>query len=349
VGGSNEGAVNVIYGSFKGVHKGAGNADQFYHQDSLKIEDVAEVNDQFGSALAAGDFNDDGFDDLAIGVPGEDSFAGGVNVIYGSLKGVHKGFSGQADQFWTQDSFKIEGTADPFDQFGSALAAGDFNDDGFDDLAIGVPFEDLTGTNAEGAVNVIYGSLKGLHKGLGHVDQLWTQDSLGIADTAEAFDNFGRVLVVGNFNNDAYDDLAIGVENEDLAGVDEGAVNVIYGSASGLHENLGLPDQFWTQDSTAIADVAENLDKFGHALTVGDFNDDGFDDLAIGVPSEFLAVDDQGAVNVIYGSLSGLHRNLALPDQFWSQDSPGIFDTGELFDCFGISLPGSPFNSNCSD
>jgi len=345
-----EGAVNVIYGSSKGLHKGLGHGDQFWTQDSLKIEDTAEANDAFGRALAVGDFNNDLFDDLAIGVPRETlsgSDEGAVNVIYGSSKGLHKGL-GNIDQFWTQDTFKIEDTAENFDNFGTALAAGDFNDDGFDDLAIGVPFEDVNG-NSDGAVNVIYGSSKGLHKGLGLPDQFWHQDSPGIADTAEDFDNFGEVLAVGDFNNDGFDDLAIGVEGENLAGSDEGAVNVIYGSASGLHENLGLLNQFWTQDSTGITDTAETIDKFGHALTVGDFNADGFDDLAIGVPSETLGATDQGAVHIIYGSASGLHRNLGLPDQFWSQDSTNIEDTGEASDCFGLSLPGSPFNSNCSD
>jgi len=216
-------------------------------------------------------------------------------------------------------------------------------------LAIGVPLEDLTGTNNEGAVNVIYGSAKGLHKGLGHVDQFWTQDSTGIEDAAETGDQFGKTLASGDFNDDGFDDLAIGVKFESLAGSNEGAVNVIYGSASGLHQNLGLPNQFWTQDSQGIIDTAENTDNFGLALTVGDFNADGFDDLAIGVPNETLSVTDQGAVNVIYGSASGLHRNLSLPDQFWSQDVVNIEDTGEVFDCFGSSLPGSPFDLSCSD
>ena len=91
------------------------------------------------SAEVRADFNGDGFDDLAVGVPGEDigtiNSAGAVNVIYGSSGGLSCG----GNQFWHQDSSGILDTAEASDQFGDALAAGDFNGDGFDDdLAVGV-------------------------------------------------------------------------------------------------------------------------------------------------------------------------------------------------------------------
>jgi len=69
--------------------------------------------------------------------------------------------------------------------------SGDFNGDGFMDLAIGVPFEDINGKVDAGAVNVIYGSAQGLHKNAGHPDQFWHQDTKGIADSAEVGDKFG--------------------------------------------------------------------------------------------------------------------------------------------------------------
>ena len=72
----------------------------------------AERGDRLGCELATGDFNNDGFEDLAIGVPNEDfgrilfddDFAGAVNVIYGGPAGL----AAPGNQIWHQD---IEGIA----------------------------------------------------------------------------------------------------------------------------------------------------------------------------------------------------------------------------------------------
>ena len=89
------------------------------------------------------DFDGDGFADLAVGVPGEDvgtvADAGAVNVIYGGPTGL----TAAGNQLWTQDSEGIKGTQEPGDEFGFSLAAADFDRDGFADLAVGVPGEDV--------------------------------------------------------------------------------------------------------------------------------------------------------------------------------------------------------------
>ena len=75
------------------------------------------------------DFDGDGYADLAVGVSGEDlrgkSNAGAVQVLYGSASGptAH-------DQLWHQGRKGVKGAVEAGDFFGSALASGDFNDDG---------------------------------------------------------------------------------------------------------------------------------------------------------------------------------------------------------------------------
>ena len=208
----------------------------------------------------------------------------------------------------------------------------DFNGDGFDDLAIGVPGEDVGSITDAGAVNVIYGTSGGLSAAN---DQFFTQNTTNIEDTAEASDNFGSALTSGDFNGDGFDDLAIGVPNEDVGSINQaGAVNVIYGRSGGL---TVFNDQFFTQDTTNIEDTPENNDLFGATLASGDFNGDGFDDLAIGVHGEDVGVGivNAGAVNVIYSGSGGLS---AISDQFFTQDTIDIEDTAEANDFFGRAL-----------
>jgi hypothetical protein len=139
------------------------------------------------------DFDGDGFADLAVGVPLEDTAGntndGGVNVIYGSAGGL----TATGSQFWNQNSTGIFGAAESGDEFGLSLAAGNFGRTAEDDLAVGVPLEDTAGNSNDGGVNVIYGSAGGL---TATGDQFWNQDSTGIPGVAESGDEFGLSLAV---------------------------------------------------------------------------------------------------------------------------------------------------------
>jgi disulfide bond formation protein DsbB len=279
------------------------------------------------------DFNGDGFSDLAVGAPDEDigavSNAGAVNVIYGSLDGL----SSSGSQFWHQNSPGVTDEAEEFDHFGSALAARDFNEDGFADLAVGVPFE-----SAGGAVNVLYGSTTGLSAA---GDQLWHQDSPGVKDAVEAGDEFGRALAAGNLNGDGFADLAVGVPLESVGAISAaGAVNVIYGSANGLSADF---DQFWHQDRPDVRDAAETSDVFGISLVAADFGRGSPADLAVGVSGEKVGTVTGGAVTVLYGSPAGLS---AAGNQIWHQDSAGVRESAEEGDGFGSALAGADFGSS---
>ena len=110
---------------------------------------------------------------------------------------------------------------------GSAGAAkGDFNGDGFGDLAIGIPGEDVGGDQDAGAVTIIYGSTNGLTAiatATVPASQFWSQDTTGILDSAEPGDSFGSALAAGDFDDDGFSDLAIGVPGEDAS---DGTLNV---------------------------------------------------------------------------------------------------------------------------
>ena len=163
----------------------------------------------------------------------------------------------------------------------SATAYGDFNGDGFDDLAVGAPGEDIGDKTDVGAVQVIYGTANGLDAA---GNQLWHQNSPDIENSNENGDQFGFALAVGDFNGDGFDDLAVGSPHEDIGNLaDGGAVNVIYGSPTGLSATF-VKDQLWSQDAPGTKHRSGKTDHYGWAMAVADFNSDGFDDLAVGVP-----------------------------------------------------------------
>lgn len=332
------GVVNILYGSASSLNDPATRSTTLW-QDLVvggnAAEGVAEASDRFGEAIAWGDFNGDCFDDLAVGVPGEDSSAGIVQVFYSSATGL----STASDEIWDRAVTNIDDAPAAGDQFGASLASGDFNADGFDDIAIGVTGDDIV-SGAGGSVHIIYGGSAGLSATTGPGDQIFSRATTGIGGDPEEGGVFGKTLATGDFDCDGIDDLAIG---DYLGNGGMGDVTIIYGTGSGLSASGGpFGSQRWDQDSTDVIGVAEFDDFFGFSLAVGNFNGDSEDgfvchDLAIGSPGEAVGTEiGAGSINVLYGSVAaGL---TSVGNQLWNQDSTNIEDTAEASDDFGWSL-----------
>ncbi len=279
------GAVQVLFGTGHGLDV---HTPFYVHQDSSGVPDAAEAGDAFGAVLCAGDFNADGFEDLGVSAPSERvgslAKAGAVNVIYGGTDGLPMSKSA----FLTQGT-ELQDPAEAGDLFGRALAAGDLDADGFDDLAVGVPEEDLAFAGS-GAVHVLYGAVKGINPG---ENQLWHQDTPGVAGEAESNDLYGSALVTGDLDFDGIEDLSIGAPGDSIEGVRAGSVTTLFGTTAGLAatDNLLLSQLIFSP----FLEVPEQGDRFGSCL--GLHSHDGFTLVVIGIPGEWEgSVPDAGGV-----------------------------------------------------
>jgi|GEM_PF-1210829 len=363
--GGKGGSVAILYGSPAGL---TSVGSQYIDQDTDGMSGAAEGGDRFGWSLASGRFNNDGFADLAIGVPGEDDDAGAVAVIYGSSGGL-SAYAGPGNRLLEQgvDGMNDDAEAevipqldeDEGDNFGYSLAAGRFKPGNTDDLAIGVPGEIIgalfDGPGKAGAVHIVYSDDSGLNPNGIYGDALWHQDvsythngvTRDVEGIAEGGDRFGFSLAAGNFGHDMLDDLAIGIPGEDH---DSGAVAILFGSVNGI--NLSpYDDQLIDQNTPGIEGVAEGNtlrggDEFGRELAAGRFTASNYAGLAIGVPGED---DYAGGVAVIYGQASGLAADAGPGNQLWWPGNNGIQGSYQSSAMFGAALAAGDFNGDGAD
>jgi len=390
--------------------------DKDNDKDKAKDKDVTAGPSSSG--IARGDFDNDGFGDLAVGVPlegfGTSQQAGGVNVIYGTADGLRA----TGNQFWQQGASGVPGLSETGDQFGRSLASGDFNHDGFSDLAIGAPFEDTIGALVDaGQVTVLFGSATGLTaagaqtllspspdagarfgwslawgdfvgtaavadlavaaprytgggaeergfvtlytgtpgEGLSYRQSIFQNDFKSAVESnlEDAFDRFGETLAAGDFNADRHSDLAIGVPHKNLHGrVNAGMVYISHS----LINSLSTSSVSFRRLQQSIGDryADETGDLFGAAMAAGDFDADGYQDLAVGIPGEDLGggadavgpfegsrIINTGMVMVYGGSDGGLST---FGRRAWGQ--PATSSADETGDAFGSSLAAADFNGN---
>lgn len=138
----------------------------------------------------------------------------------------------------------------------------DFNGDGYRDYAYS-----SFSARGGGGVTVVFGTATGP----GSRQQRITQASSGVPGADEADDMFGEVRSAADFDGDGYGDLAVAATGENGShGADQGAVTILWGSASGLSKGTTLPNKNPGRNN-----------YMGKDLATGDFNGDGKQDLAV--------------------------------------------------------------------
>lgn len=222
--------------------------------------------DKFGGSVsAAGDINNDGYDDIIVGASMHDT--GGDN-------------SGRAYIYYGGNSLDsnvdviLNGESDG-DYFGASVAtAGDVNNDGYSDVIVGAWGSDASEDDA-GRAYVYYGG-----------DSM--DNTADVIFTGEAADDyFGTdVASAGDVNNDGHDDVIISAYRNDAAGSDAGRVYVYYGSKS------------MDSEEDVILTGEDANDYFGNSISsAGDLNNDGYDDVIVGADRN----DGSGSAYLFFG------------------------------------------------
>lgn len=224
------------------------------------------------------DMNGDGYDELAVG-------ASAPNRVYVVLGGP-AGWGMRMGLSLNNPSIITYTGENSGDLAGLAVAGvGDVNGDGFGDLLVGAPGNDLAGNNA-GAVYLVFGS------------PTLTSSTLGLFPIMigeVAGDEAGRFLApAGDVNGDTFQDMLVGVPGQDSAGLNAGTIYLILGSPTIGNASLGSKIKYTGQ---AAEDAA------GGAIDgVGDINGDGYMDFAVGAPGNDEGALQAGAAYLVLGS-----------------------------------------------
>jgi len=280
------------------------------------------TEDELGDVVYIADITGDGLDELIIPnrLFSQTTFSteGAVHVLRGRTT-----WSAAYNLAVTPADLTFLGNYS-YDELGTALAVGDFNNDGVGDLAIAAPGADVSTPNTSWGEGFIYGFLGGpaYQTGTHLIDYTFATPAFTIK--GESKENLGDELTSGDVNGDGIADI---IAAQRFGGASsEGTLDIVFGRPFS-------PNQiFLAGANTDVRIMGNAQDRIGFSLSSGDVDSNGVTDIIFGTPfNNGPSFDQMSGTVYVFNLLDGdYHVNGTLD----------LHDYAAFQHCY--ALPGAP-------